>query len=128
MKSKALKFGAVGVSSTVIDLAIYSASLAIMPGTFLFSKALGFIGGTAFGFYLNKQWTFSHQGEVGKTLIKYLLLYCSTLILNMVSNQLVLGLIGITLAAKATAFIFATALSAVTNFLVMRRFIFRGQE
>ena len=127
LKSKAFRFGTVGAASTLIDLFIYSASLTFLPGSYLVSKAFGFIGGTIFGFYLNRQWTFSHQGKVGQTLIKYFVLYASTLVLNLTSNQAILGVLGTSLFAKGTAFLIATAITAITNFLVMRKFIFKGQ-
>ena len=127
-KYSAVRFGAVGSLSTLVDLLAYSICLVILPGAFLVSKAFGFISGTLVGFVLNKQWTFGHMGTSAKTLPKYLLLYAATLILNLLSNQLILSFFGTTIEVKAGAFLFATAVSAITNFLVMKRFIFRGQE
>lgn len=85
-----------------------------------FSKFLGFICGSVVGFIFNKLWTFESNGQIHREVFRYSVLYATTLMLNVWSNQIVLDIVHI----WWLAFLFATALSTICNFLGMKYFVF----
>jgi putative flippase GtrA len=115
----------VGLASTLVDICVYSLVLLLIPGQFFTAKGVGFLAGTATGFGLNKSWTFQNRDSKLKTGSKYLLLYAFALLLNTVTNQFGLGLLGRNLFGLVTSFAFATTASSIANFLGLRFFVFR---
>ena len=58
-----LKFGIVGVSNTLLTLAVYTLLLKVAGVWYLAASAIGFTAGAVNGFLLNRRWTF--RGHVG---------------------------------------------------------------
>src|SRR5271170_7557773 len=59
-----IKFGIVGVSNTLLTLAIYTLLLKVFGVWYLAASAIGFIAGATNGFLLNRRWTFrEHVGD-----------------------------------------------------------------
>jgi putative flippase GtrA len=59
-----LKFGVVGVSNTLLTLAVYTLLLKVVGVWYLAASAIGFIAGAVNGFLLNRRWTFrEHVGD-----------------------------------------------------------------
>lgn len=58
-----LKFGVVGVSNTLLTLAVYTLLLKVAGVWYLAASAIGFVVGATNGFLLNRRWTF--RGHVG---------------------------------------------------------------
>jgi putative flippase GtrA len=61
-----VKFGIVGVSNTLISLAVYAVLLKGFGMWYLAASAIGFAVGTVNGFLWNRKWTF--RGHVGDAL------------------------------------------------------------
>jgi putative flippase GtrA len=61
-----VKFGIVGVSNTVLTLAVYTVLLKVFGVWYLAASAIGFAVGTVNGFLWNRKWTF--RGHVGDSL------------------------------------------------------------
>ncbi|HYB23230.1 MAG TPA: GtrA family protein [Solirubrobacteraceae bacterium] len=61
-----VKFGIVGVSNTLLTLAVYVVLLKVLGVWYLAASAIGFIVGAVNGFLLNRRWTF--RGHVGDAL------------------------------------------------------------
>jgi putative flippase GtrA len=59
-----VKFGIVGVSNTVLSLAVYAVLLKVFGVAYLAASALAFAVGTVNGFMWNSRWTFrDHVGD-----------------------------------------------------------------
>src|SRR6516225_11323617 len=61
-----LKFGIVGVSNTLLTLAVYTLLLKVAGVWYLAASAIGFTAGAVNGFLLNRRWTF--RGHIGDAL------------------------------------------------------------
>jgi putative flippase GtrA len=100
------RFLVVGATTVAIDFTCYSvlllANLAVPA-----AKATGFVAGMAFAWFANRIYTFSAQGGLPR-LTGFVVLYLSTLGLNVVANELCLSLFGSSTLAVVAAFIIAT--------------------
>lgn len=112
-----------GVTCVLIDLAAYSAlaALAVPTGA---AKAAGYLAGMAFGFFLNKRWTFRSTRRSASEPALYVSLYTLTLGVNVLANAAVLSLLGPDW--RGTAFVLATGLTTVLNFLGLKLVAFRA--
>lgn len=61
-----VKFGIVGVSNTLLTLAVYTLLLKVFGVWYLAASAIGFVAGATNGFLLNRRWTF--RGHIGDAL------------------------------------------------------------
>ncbi len=118
------RFLIVGLTTVGIDFVVYSALL--LAGVEVsVAKATGFVAGMVFAWFANQRFTFSQQGGFARAPV-FLALYLATLILNVVANRLCLSAFGSSPAAYGAAWTIATGLSAATNFLGMKFFVFRA--
>lgn len=106
-----------------IDFVCYFGCLALGIKT-AWAKAIGFIAGMIFAWFANRIYTFSSHGG-RRRFFGFTLLYILTLGLNVSVNQYCLTLVGTSSIAILFAFIMATGISAATNFLGMKFFVFR---
>jgi putative flippase GtrA len=59
-----LRFGLVGVSNTLLTLAVYTLLVRELGVWYLLASAIGFVVGAVNGFLLNRSWTFrGHRGD-----------------------------------------------------------------
>lgn len=117
------RFLLVGSATVGIDFFCYFACLEVGVKT-SWAKAIGFIAGMIFAWFANRSYTFSsHVG--GRRFFGFTLLYILTLVLNVSVNQYCLSLFGASSIVVLFAFFVATGISAVTNFLGMKLFVFR---
>ena len=84
------------------------------------SKAVSYICGAAVGFVINKLWTFESKGFSKAEIAKYIILYAVSACVNAGINKLVMLLISV----QIVAFLCATAVSTVLNFLGQKFFVF----
>lgn len=90
------------------------------------AKALGFLAGTLFAYFANRLWTFGHQEHAPGSSWRFALLYMSTLTTNVLVNAGCLALFNASSLAIQAAFLIATGISAVLNFLGMKLFVFKA--
>lgn len=118
------RFLVIGGASVAVDLAVYAILTAFTPLSWAAAKGLSYAAGVVVGYFGNKFWTFqSASRSVGEPAL-YLMLYALTLALNIGCNQLALAALGPQF--KLGAFLFATGITTVTNFLGMKLVAFRG--
>lgn len=115
------RFLVVGVLCVVVDLSAYAALAlgASLPTPW--AKGLSYLIGVGVGFVLNKRWTFESPRKSLFEPATYLLLYSMTLVVNVVCNDLVLRLF----ESAPTAYLVATGVTTVLNFVGMRLVTFR---
>ena len=118
-----VKFGIVGVSNTLLTFAVYTLLLKVFGVWYLAASAIGFGAGTVNSFLLNRRWTF--RGHVGDALtpVRWTVVQCSGLGLN-------LGLLYLFVqdarVDKLLAQAFATAVVTITTFFANRAWTFRA--
>lgn len=122
-KKELIRFLLGGGSAVVVDFTTYQILLAsgIALGP---AKALSFLFGSFVGFLINKLWTFESKGFSQKEIIRYVLLYSGTAVINSAINKLTLLLISV----SAAGFLCATGVSTVLNFLGQKYFVFHPES
>ena len=121
------RFLIVGVTTVLIDLICYFTLVYMGFGTSL-SKGISFSIGTVFAYFANRNYTFqSSMGGFFRFTV-FTLLYLSTLVVNVVSNEIVLKLTSQINGSLMIAFLIATSLSATLNFIGMKYIVFNAQK
>ena len=121
------RFLIVGGTTVLIDLIFYFTLIYMGFDTSL-SKGISFFVGTVFAYFANRNYTFqSSMGGFFRFTV-FTLLYLSTLIVNVVSNEIVLNLTIQINGSLMIAFLIATSLSAALNFIGMKYIVFNTQK
>lgn len=118
-------FAVIGSLTVCVDLLFYQLFLLSGIG-YVLAKGTGFICGTIFAYFANRYWTFSHVTQRSSSLPRFAMLYGATLLVNVLINQAALQFLGHTGAIVGLAFLAATAISALLNFMGMKYFVFKG--
>ena len=85
------------------------------------SKAVSYVCGAAVGFVINKYWTFGSSVFSKMEIARYILLYAASACVIAGVNKLVMAAVGL----QVFAFLCATGVSTVLNFLGQKYFVFR---
>lgn len=117
----------VGSLTVLVDFGIYQSMAWFELAGVNMAKAIGFLGGTLFAYFANRFWTFGHNSHVPGSLWRFAALYGATLGANVVVNSLALKLFADATAAIHLAFLLATGISAILNFLGMKLFVFKSR-
>lgn len=118
-KKELQRFLVVGFSAVGTDALVYFILINFLNTEI--SKMLSFVSGSFLAFLLNKIWTFENSSSVKPQIIKFAVLYISTLVINNYTNSMVLELFNNTLFA----FLVATGVSTVLNFLGQKFWVFK---
>ncbi len=89
------------------------------------SKGMSFTLGAIVAFIFNKFWTFEYVEKAIAAVIPFILLYTSTLLVNVSLNHLSLIYIS---ELKTVAFLIATSASTILNFLGMKFWVFNSSH
>ncbi len=119
-----VKFGIVGVSNTLLFLAVYTLLLKGFDVWYLAASAIGFIVGAVNGFLLNRRWTF--RGHVGDSLtpVRWGVVQSCGLLLNLGLVALCVSGLGMDeLVGQAVAIVVVVVVTFVAN----RAWTFRTQ-
>ena len=116
-----VKFGLVGVSNTLISLAIYYGLIAIRAN-YLFASYAGYIISSVSGYLFNKLWVFKNGKAVKESIVKYYIVYISSLIINMVSMYV---WVDILLISSKVAPILTLCITVPYNYLLSKFWAFR---
>ena len=127
LKNEINRFLLVGITTVLIDLSVYSLLLFLELDTYI-SKGISFNVGALFAFYANKNFTFKSNTKSPFKFILFLILYFTTLGINVSFNEIILSLIGKSELSLFIAFVIATAISATINFLGMKHIVFKSNN
>jgi putative flippase GtrA len=116
------RFLIVGLLCVATDLCVYAVLARWFGLSIHWSKAISYLAGVAVGFVLNKTWTFQSARRTWIEPVSYLLLYTVTLGVNVGCNSWVLAWFA---DQTVLAFVVATGVTTVLNFLGMRLVTFR---
>ncbi len=119
-KKELVRFLFGGGSAVAVDYLMYHLLMAAGIGMDL-AKMISFACGAAVGFVINKLWTFESAAFSKAEIIRYILLYSCTSLINSMINHAVLLLF----PAELFGFLCATGVSTVLNFLGQKYFVFR---
>jgi putative flippase GtrA len=121
------RFIVIGVLSVLTDFAVYTL-LTRLGLIWDVSKGVSYVSGMVVGFIGNKLWTFESARRSPAEPITYILLYTTTLGVNVLVNRLVILVVSAWLppeAVKGLAFLVATGVTTVLNFVGMKWITFR---
>lgn len=114
-----LRFLVGGGTAVVVDFCIYRLLLLFLWNMDI-AKMISFICGAGVGFIINKFWTFERKQFVIKEVLKYVVLYTCTGVINAIVNRCTLSIINI----QIIGFLVATGVSTVLNFLGQKYVVF----
>jgi len=126
-RTQVQRFLLAGAATVAIDLASYRfllwAGVAVAA-----AKTAGFLAGTVFAFFVNRQWTFARDKRHHplRELALFAAVYGVSLAANVWVNGRVLALMGPGEGGIIAGFLAATAVSATLNFLGMKFLAFRA--
>lgn len=126
IKRELAVFLVAGSLTVVIDFLTYSVLAWAGWVSVDLAKAVGFLTGTLFAYFANKLWTFGHKPHVPGSVWRFVLLYAITLGANVLVNAGCLALLNTMSIAVQLAFLIATGISAILNFLGMKLFVFKA--
>lgn len=124
------RFLLVGASTVFIDLVFYLIFLYAGFDTYI-SKGISFSIGTIFAYFANQNFTFKSAKTGAVRFIVFTLLYLSTLLINVISNEFVLSSTAFIINLKVSlmvSFLVATSISASLNFLGMKYMVFNVKK
>jgi putative flippase GtrA len=121
-------FLVVGCLAVLVDFCAYRSLIWLGITGVDTAKALGFLSGTVLSYTANRHWTFAHQPHAPGSLWRFAALYAATLGLNVLINASALTILAGSRVAVQTAFLLATGISAATNFLGMKVFVFKARN
>lgn len=116
-------FLVVGCLTVAIDFMLYRGLVYLFLCDIGLAKAIGFVGGSIFAYFANRFWTFGEQRARSGSFWRFTLVYSFALVANIFINQ------GIFMswdgsAVIYVAFLVATGVSAILNFVGMKWFVF----
>jgi len=114
------RFFFAGIAAVSTDCGTYYLLINIF--NYSTSKIISFILGTIVAYILNKYWTFERYEKSFAEIVKFTLLYSATLVANVLTNKFVLDISGNTVFL---AFLSATGVSTVLNFIGQKWWVFR---
>jgi putative flippase GtrA len=117
-----VKFGIVGVSNTLLTLAVYTLLLKVFGVWYLAASAIGFAVGATNGFLLNRRWTFREHVGDALTPVRWAVVQGCGLGVN---EGLLYLFVHDAKLDKLVAQVCATAVVTVTTFFVNRAWTFR---
>jgi putative flippase GtrA len=115
-----LKFLVVGVTNTLGGYAFYAVLIALGVN-YAVALTLEYVAGFAYGFLLNKRWTFQAQGESGQQAWRYVALYALIYVLNI---TLLMLLVERWALSPYLAQILLLGFLTLLSFVVQKRWIF----
>jgi len=120
-----VKFGIVGISNTLLTLAVYTLLLKVLGVWYLAASAIGFAVGATNGFLLNRRWTFREHVGDSFTPVRWAIVQGCGLGLNV---ALLFLFVHYASLDKLLAQVFATGVVTVSTFFVNRAWTFRVQS
>ncbi len=140
-KKQLTKFAFIGGLAVLTDLACYYLFLQLFPDDAFprpldneaVAKTLSFLCGLSVTYQLNKRWTWRRRDRSNRRLVKFLMLYGVSLILNVSMNSLFLAVLHQNDVFAAVphkylvAFVGATGICSVFNFIGQKFWIFKEE-
>lgn len=128
IKRELLIFLIVGLLTVLVDFLTYRGLIWLNLMNIDFAKGMGFLVGTVFAYFANRVWTFGQRGYSLTSMWRFVLLYATTLGVNVWVNTTALRAFEEASMKVQLAFLLATGISAALNFTGMKWFVFRSKS
>ena len=125
IKKELTVFVVIGVITVLIDFIVYIVLVEFRLSDVNVAKGVGFVSGTIFSYFMHRIWTFGHKTHKPGTVWRYVLLYMSTLGVNVSINSFILIFLLEFQFIILLAFLIATGASTIVNFIGMKWFVFK---
>ena len=123
--SELKRFIIVGISTVLIDFIFYTIFINCSIKLSI-AKAISFLIGAFYAYLMNQKWTFRSKGGL-MVFLKFIFVYLISLKLNILINKIVINILGIiNIKTIIFAFITSTIFSALFNFLLISKFVFKN--
>lgn len=119
-KKELVRFLFGGGSAVIVDYLTYHLFMSAGIGMDV-AKGTSFVCGAAVGFIINKLWTFESRRFSKGEILRYIILYSCTAVINAMVNRVTLMAVPV----ETLGFLCATGVSTVLNFLGQKYFVFR---
>ncbi len=120
LRKQLTRFLVAGLTAVGTDFGFYFLLINFMAKSP--AKAISFIIGTVAAYLINKFWTFEKSRYSSWEIVKFIILYASTLMANVGVNKLVLLVLP---GFVFLGFLMATGTSTVLNFIGQKWWVFR---
>jgi putative flippase GtrA len=113
----------VGLGSVVVDAGVYWL-VALLTGSTLIAKPISYLSGAIFSYFGNWRFTFGlRRGRFSE--VAFVLVYLSSLVINLLVNELLLSWFGLSWWRPPLAFLVSTAVTTVWNFVGQSLLVFK---
>jgi len=124
-----LKFGVVGASGFVVNLAIFTLLQRLVPNhaatlPYNIIYSIAFLSGGVSNYFLNRAWTFRSTGHVGREGLSFMMVSVLALIFGLIVSAVVAPWLG---HGHKTWFV-STVAAIVINFFVNKYWTFRSAD
>ena len=126
-KFEFIRFLSVGILIVVLDLLFYYLLLNIGFDT-IWSKGTSYIIGTICAYFANKIFTFQTNEGGSKKFLFFVILYSISLFANVGINEMILSIYGNSLSVFSLAYLTATSIAALINYIGMKYIIFGSRK
>lgn len=117
------RFVLIGGLAALVDLGVYIGLFALGVNVHV-AKGIGFVCGTTTAYLLNRRFTFATAGGAGR-LAGFMLLYGTTLAINVGVNGLMLTILPALPVRFGLAWAIAQGTATTINFVMLRTVVFR---
>jgi putative flippase GtrA len=124
-RGQAARFFVVGCSAVMVDFILYRL-LMLVAVPVAIAKAIGFVSGTVYSFFMNRTFTFKHDSSNKEQVVGFVFVYTFTMGMNLVMNELGLFIFGKGEIGINISFVIAAFASAAVNFIGMKKFVFKS--
>lgn len=118
-----IRFACVGGGATLIDFILYMLFALFIHITL--AKLLSMLFASIYSYILNKSWTFNNRRQDNwRYIIKYVISQIANIVVNVTINSIVFFYTN----SKINAFLIATCIAMIVNFLLQKLFVFKERE
>ena len=127
-KKEIITFLIIGTLTVLIDYFFYNFFYFVLNLSISLSKGLSFVLGAIFSYYGNNTWTFSNNLIIGFNVLSFIVLYLTSLSINIYINNQLLSNFPNQFMIYQFAFLFSTIISAMVNYFGMKYYVFNKSK
>lgn len=116
------KFIFIGMLSTIINYGIFYTMLRLGNINYIISSVLGYLSGVFFGFYFNKNWSFTFRSKSPLVFIKYMSAYLFSLLVSVILLKV---LVDYYMLDARISNALVIGVTTVLNYLAVKFIVFR---
>jgi putative flippase GtrA len=122
---QSIKFAATGIINTLVSFIIYCLCFSVLKLNYNISLIFAYLFGILNSYLWNSKWTFQTKSFNQREFIKFILVYISTFILNLLILHIEIKIIGMNELASQGA---ALVIAAFVSFVSYKYWVFRQKQ